>query len=392
MSTLAGQSLIRLRAAFAWTILLASFGSAVASYRSVVAIGGGAFQSGDWLINYADGFVRRGLFGELLLTIAPKGPGGIWFLFAIQVTLYAMVLAYCLHFLHRNAYDWGGIALACSPAAIAFVGWDTGGFARKEVLVLVALVVLAVSRHGAFIDELILGVTALLLFVLAVFSWEASAFMSPAILFLLLRPTESSRSRWLGRALSACTVAIALAGLALSALHHGTSSSAERICNAVRDHGLDGVQLCAGAIRWIGVDSEQALREVRESFPLFLGFLPLALLALLPIVLSPWFQRHWRWALAAALAIAPLFVVATDFGRWTFMLVMELTICIMASGRDDALSPRWTPLAAVLFVVTWGMPHWLMPAAGAWPWLNQPVWPQLGALTTAAQFLGAIIT
>ena len=36
----------------------------------------GTYRVGDWLINYAGGFVRRGLFGEVLFAVSPPGAVG----------------------------------------------------------------------------------------------------------------------------------------------------------------------------------------------------------------------------------------------------------------------------------------------------------------------------
>ena len=144
-------------------------------------------MSGDWLINYAGGFVRRGLFGELFLTLAPVGPPGLWLLFALQVGCYVLVLAYCTQVLTRTRFSWSAIAMVCGPAVLPFIGWDTQGGFRKEILVFVILALLAWSRRNgasrAVAALLIAG--SLPLWALSVFSWESTAQLLPAVVYLL---------------------------------------------------------------------------------------------------------------------------------------------------------------------------------------------------------------
>ena len=105
------------------------------------------------------------------------------------------------------------------------------------------------------------------------------------------------------------------------------------------------------------------------SFPLYVGFLPLIALALAPILASQWFTTHWRWALATALGIFPLFVLVTDYGRWTHILVLALTFCITAVDPEGARSRWWNPLSTIIYVTLWAMPHHLSPDS-SWDWLG----------------------
>lgn len=105
------------RALFAYSVLGLAFTRAIANYVSVdIATGGFTYRVGDWVINYAGGFVRRGLFGELLFAVSPLGQSTLWALTGFQLACYAVVLGYVASFLHRSGYTWSAIALACGPA------------------------------------------------------------------------------------------------------------------------------------------------------------------------------------------------------------------------------------------------------------------------------------
>ncbi|CAN5225339.1 hypothetical protein BH09ACT5_BH09ACT5_17070 [soil metagenome] len=362
----------RYRALLAYGVLALS-GTLMLFYRVKDTLAGGDdYQSADWLINYGGGFVRRGLFGELFLAVTP--PGSLWLLFLVQALPYAVVFVFAVWMLRRDDFAWSTIALVCGPAALGFFGWDPGAGFRKEVLsyVVLALLVWAMAPGARRARVALLSAVALVVFALAVFSWETSALFLPAIVFVLLRPRDGiPASALLRRILAGAFVLLGAAGLALGALFHGTEQTAAAVCQAVRDHGYTAARLCTGAIDAIGWTSQYTLASVAESFPLYLGYLPLLVLALIPAVASAWIRQNRIWAVVIAGAFLPLFVIVTDYGRWIDMVVMALLFCIAASGRALSFSRLWTPLAVVLYVALWGLPHWL-PADydGPWPWFG----------------------
>ena len=72
------------RAAVASAVLGLALWLTISAYAAVIAGGGGPYQTADWLISYAGGFTRRGLFGSIYLAIFPDGPAGLWVLFAVK--------------------------------------------------------------------------------------------------------------------------------------------------------------------------------------------------------------------------------------------------------------------------------------------------------------------
>lgn len=362
----------RYRAVFAYGILAVIAGYLLAARAVDTRAGGSTFQTADWLINYADGFVRRGLFGEIFLAVAPDGGAGLWTLFVIQALLYAVVFAFAVWVLRRGDFSWSIIALVCGPAALGFFGWDPQAGFRKEVLAYVSLSLLVWALAAAHrrATALILAALSFVVFVLAVFSWETSALFLPVYAYLLIRGNDDAQlSTLVRRVLAGAFVLVGALGLGLGTLFHGSVETARAICDVVRDHGFTRADLCSGAIDAIGWTSEFTLNEVAVRYPLYLGYLPLAVLAVIPVLTTPWFRRNWIWALVVAAAFVPLFVIVTDYGRWINMIVMALLFCIAAGPAQQAVSRAWNWLAAILFVVLWGLPHWL-PAGydEPWPW------------------------
>lgn len=366
------------RALFAYLVLGAAVGKALSKYSEEIPFGGSPWSAGEWLVSYADGFVRRGLFGELFLRVAPGGQAGLWLLYGIQMSLLLVVVAYGVSALHRSAYSWATIALVCGPVGIPFVGWGDSSF-HKEFLPFVVLALLAWARRpgrrrGTVV---VLVVAALALFVLAVFSWEASALLLPGMLYLLVaRGAPHASLDVFRRSVAAVFVVVGGTGAVISTLIHGDAQTAHAVCEAARARGFVGPELCGavgvsgGGIEAIGWTSFKTSMDLSTAFPAYFGFLPLIALGFLPVVLSRWFRRNWIWGALAFLAVAPLYVVVTDYGRWTTMIVVGLMFCITADDPEGAYSPLWNWMSGIAYVSLWGMPHWVSPTTDVWPFLG----------------------
>ncbi len=372
------QVTLLLRAAFAYLVLFVALTKAFSKYAEEIPFGGSPWSAGEWLVNYGGGFVRRGLFGELWLHLVPGGMTGVWALYVMQMSLLMLLVAYGVHALHRARYSWGSIALVCGPASIPFMGWGDSSF-HKEILpfVVMALLAWARGRSRRPFSIVVLVVVAFAVFVLAVLSWEASALMLPAVLYLLVAPgAPQPRLTVLRRSFAALFVVIGGVVAVVSTLVHGNAETAAAVCRSVREHGYAGVEICGavgvsgGGIEAIGWSSYKTTMDLAIAFPTYAGFGVLIALALVPAVLSRWFRTNWGWALLIVIGLAPLYVVVTDYGRWTFMIVISLMICITADDATAADSPQWNWIAGIAYVSLWGMPHWVTPGIGDWPFLG----------------------
>ena len=348
----------------AYVVLGLAFWRAITDYFARdIGIGGATYRVGDWLINYAGGFVRRGLFGELLFAASPPGPPTLLALAGFQLSCYAVVAVYVIGFLHRTGFAWPAIALACSPAALPFIGWDVEGGWRKEIIGFAAIAILGWARRSSS-ERLrqILTAGGVVVFGLAMFSWEASIFAVPVMLLLLGRPEGRPDPRsWASWSI----LGLGLAGGVASLVFRGDAAVAKAICRTVVAQGLNP-DLCGGAIDRIGHPLADALEAVAVRFPLYWWFLILLPLALLPVLTSPWLRRHWPWFLATAATVVPLYVIAEDYGRWAHLLLMAPALAIMAGDLREVTSRFWNGWTAIAYITLWGLPHWLFPH-DSWP-------------------------
>ena len=91
--------------------------AACSQFIAALSWGHESWQLGDWLINYAGGFVRRGLTGTLVQLVS--GATGLQ---ANYVVILASLACYCLlalWFLHRCAgYFPAALVLSCADRTI----------------------------------------------------------------------------------------------------------------------------------------------------------------------------------------------------------------------------------------------------------------------------------
>jgi hypothetical protein len=350
------------RQVLALAFVLGSFCYAAVIYFGEVDAGGGPWKTGDWLINYGGGFVRRGLFGSLLLGLHLPATWTLWLLYLIQTACYAILVAYLVWFLHRERYSWWAIALTCSPAAIPFIAYDPAGGYRKEILAFVPLVLLAWVVRAAKPRKwqvYTVGGLALLTYGLAVFSWEASAFVLPMVLYLVWRLRQKLAPRsLLPIFLLAGASALAVGGLAASVVAHGDADTVLAIKSALGARGLPSWQGGSSAIDALSSSGDESLSAVARRFPLYLVYVPMMLMALLPIVFSDWWRGNRLWGLAFIAGVIPLFVVVVDYGRWISMLALGCAVCI--STRDSGpVATRWRALTTLPMILLWCMPFWM---------------------------------
>ena len=323
--------------------------------------GGNPWGTGDWLINYQGGLVRRGVPGDLLWHLTSSATGLLWSVWALQTALLVGLGARIWQLRHRLASsqsaNW---MLLLSPAFLAgFTAMDLSGGFRKELLGFAAYLVLDHALSTARLHRA-MAMLALAAYAIAALAHEVNAlclvfFLHPIWLAARQRPDERQTLKMLGAGFTL----IAVAGLLLSILKPGSATTVSLICQSLQQHGLNEA-MCSGAVKWLQFDVVYGLRQVRRIL-LFsvLGYPWLIVLGLLPVFLyQGWAQRRTLLGLGA-LSLLPLFIVATDWGRWVHVLVAYMTLSLLSVARTVPLRARPVPLVlALVFILAWRLPHY----------------------------------
>ena len=324
---------------------------------------GGQFDVGEWLINYSGGYVRRGLFGELLLNVFKfNEPYAGFILLVFQSILYFCLIFFLVRFLEIKSYSWSSIAICCNPAVGLFI-YNNWGLTRKEMLGITSLICLALARSSA--SRLVKPFTwiAILFYGFSCLSSEINCLLLPGFVFILQKKKLQSNSDNYARLEMTVVSSLSAISFYLSVRSHGNYKIVRQICSDIMAHGFNGRIFCAhnSAIDWLGKSTQSGLLDVTQHFPLYFSYIPLITLAGLPIFLTPWFRRYWSWCLVSSLFILPLFVLATDYGRWTFMLLTEIVVMISVTTNCSIENRVWNKFTTPLFIFAWGIPYYVDP-------------------------------
>ena len=352
--------------------------------------------SGEWLINYSGGFVRRGLLGHgLLLAHRVTGLSLAGLAGGLQVLLYAAFYASLLPLLRGVRWSLPLLALLLSPATLAFTVLDPPTSVRKEVLLFLALSLFARAVLSPRARLWQLALAASIVAPLLILTHEVLVVFVPYLLLPLLLDASGVRE---AARLVALPVALTVLALAAVVAHPGGSGAAAAVCASVGGH-LDGppADICHGAIAYLALTPAEARAETlrairfyhygsRYPLPMLLTLLPIGLL----------FRRRLRgnrrdhttrllllMTVMSLLASLPLFVIARDWGRWmeihaTCLLLLFLLLerprfaamsDVVAEAETVGLTlpagagPRILRLLGLALYAT----CWTLPAVGIFP-------------------------
>jgi hypothetical protein len=334
------------------------------------------FAITELVINYSNGFIRRGLAGSIYMIFFPDGKAGLVVLLIVGLVFLALPLFYAVAWLHKFGYSWAAVLLVCNPAAFLFAFWDTGGFLRKEAIGLMALTILAISMAQSLSQakRLIFIFSSLLLYTLAVFSSEINCFLLPCFIYILYGLSHKGLSAFWYKFSLALFSLTCMLGLLTGIFFTGSKSFRAPICSSVVSKGLSE-SFCGGAIDFIGFPIKGYFDLVISYLPsnalfLFL-FLPISLI---PIVFTSWFKMNKTFFLLFGIIVAPLFLVAIDYGRTIAMFVTGVTICLISNSEPVKSSINLTGVKVIPFVTLWGVPVYIGPEQKSVPWLGPVEW------------------
>ena len=323
-------------------------------------IPGTDWNSSEWMIDYAGGFVRRGLGGELLSGLMHLT--GLSF-FAVWVTATtAVYLALCVELVRRSLRLRCGslwrLLLCFNPGLLMFgvEAAPLGSFLRKDFVFVAATVLNVLLIEGMFkmgarskslflpISAAVIGLVALFLALmhegLFLFTWL------PLNLFLLTGAMRRLGITPLKAALMVgCIFLPSLTGAGLSIRCHGDPKTAEAICRSWHDHGAatrcDGGPDFPAAVDGLGWSLQRSVTLTRSAWrraPLFLlpaGF-AIAIFFVTTVAAKIPLQPVWALTLATLTLSAPLYWLGWDWGRFFTIVLTEVTFVALSPPCREA--------------------------------------------------------
>lgn len=355
------------------------------------------WRTGDYLVNYEGGFVRRGLLGQSALLASDwLGIDPVVFVIAIQTLAFTLFVSSSILLYRSFAGTFWGVLALFSPAFLLFHFWDPEGAFRKEILLLGAFGMLLAWSRATISRKKARGVFLAawpVAFLVLGLAHEALVFFSP--LALLALSAVFLEKNWNPIAFYWTAGATALASfivVAVSVRFPGTPESVIDICDSVVTRGVSS-DVCGGAISFMGWTSSEATQLVLERPNLV--YLPVALLAVAPFTLIRFGLGRFTLLSAAVSASIPLFVIGSDWGRWIHVVISMITLISFRFGssiaslhgkplRDHKAKHQFVfAVVAFVYVSVWRLPHY-----AGFPWEGELFNALLLILYDLAQGLG----
>lgn len=336
------------------------------------------FNIGDWLINYQGGFVRRGFSGEILYFLArmtTSSPAVL--LVALQTVIFSLYFFFSYKILQTKSDLVKYVILIFSPFLFTFaINSQAGGY-RKEILyfAILAFIAYAQQTYDSQKFQRVFFWT-LFLYPMVILTDELGLAILPlltAIFWRKIRPI-SPRTR----------ISLALLLLENAAVfflvifnHQVSATQVNTIINSLIQAGYDPKG--SGAIDALQSSTWSNMRDTFGSIihaKYYLNY-PLALLlcSIAYIPLKKEIERVFRnksLAIGYAgsmLILVPVFIIANDWGRWSYILLVELFIMILIVDEEKTNIPKiakkeYAPVSIAtrsvfltFYALFWYLPH-----------------------------------
>lgn len=331
------------------------------------------------LINYAAGFIRRGLVGRVAYYFS-QFVSPVFFLTLTVILGYLIQLV--LFFVQtRSVPDREWLLFALSPTGFLFTAYNFDAYGRKDVY-LVVLFLLAYELIRRRVKLRIAFPLILVLYEIGALVHEYALFYFPFVLALLL-VTESGRPRRSRLLIAAVGIVFLIGNLiwlfGLSNQYFDLDRIASSWEGLIPNYELTAQ---SGAMGWLGVPLKDGLQPVFDklTFPqTFFSYLTAAALSLVPMALL---ERRFgiaravrarlqgeppfAWLAGAfALSTAAISVFSSDWGRLIYLYGMNLfpigAVTIerfgltdrAAAEPDEGYSRLSFALLLILFTSTW---------------------------------------
>jgi hypothetical protein len=314
---------------------------------------GASWSVSDLHINYAAGFIRRGLLGEIGYWMREHwgvSTGAVFpALFIVLTAIQAALLAALTWPLRARPALFIMVMLA--PALILFPAYDYGGYLRKEAFITIGL-----FAHAILVRRVLSGTLTALsyrrflfaalmpyLAVSTLIHENQAVFLPAHALLIYMASRYPPVIPHLFRVQIPVLLPAAICFLA-AAVFHGDSGSAAAICSSWEGRATTACD-AIGFLAW-GYDQVWYYLVQLATTPAALTiYIVTIILALVPpVVLRVALPREGQAPrplfLAATLPTAALFLLGWDWGRWIHMIGVALTALILAGAVRVPETPR----------------------------------------------------
>ena len=337
------------------------------TYLVQIQDGGSPWKTGDWLINFEGGLIRRGLIGELIMqTSNITGLGVLKIVLALQIGLLFIFLGLFNLLLWTQNLDVMTMASLFSPAFILFYILDPQGSLRKEIIGFILLLLCSnVSPNTKKTKSFLFVLNAI--YFIFIFSWEAGIiFLLPVLYFLYLNLPSVQKRNSVERKLYFTLIMQSVLIIIVSPFFRGTMAQVGEICSSLTIKGINS-KICNGAISNLSLSFQDSYRELSKLYQTqnYGNYFVLMFFTMVPLVYALAQKKKLRVLFVLSPSLL-LFIIAWDYGRWVNIIFTATMIFILYFQKNDPpkLGGVLERMLALVYFVTsffWGMHHYGYP-------------------------------
>ena len=308
------------------------------------------FNIGDWLINYQGGFVRRGFAGEILYLLArltSLSPAVL--LVSFQIAIFSVYFFFSYKILQKKSDLVKYMTLIFSPFLFTFaINSQAGGY-RKEIIYFAVLAV-TVYAHQFYDPQKFKRLVFWILFLypMVILTDELGLVILPLLAAIFWDKIHPADSRT--RIVLALLLLENASAFCLVILNHQVSANqVNKIIDSLIQTGYDP----KGSGGAIGALHSSTLANMIDTFGSIINakyylYYPFALLlcSIAYIPLRKNIERAFRnqslviGYAGSMVILIPVFIIANDWGRWSYILLVELFMMILIVDDEKTNIPE----------------------------------------------------
>jgi hypothetical protein len=331
------------------------------------------YIAGDWLVNYQGGFVRRGFLGELFYQISKIFDVSILnILFAFNSIIIVILFFFTYSIIKNSLKNYIFIIYCFLPSTFLFTFFDPLAVARKDYLILLPYLIYAYMAEKK-ISNIFINYTLCVFFFILALTHELVIFFIPYLFFIKILVNNNSL---LSIKYFKFEIAYLLfCSLGLIVIYAFSNPFNSQICDSLLSLGLSK-EICQGVIRdfaseTYGIMPFQYMISYFKQFK-YHNYLFYFILNFLPILFILYKNKkkqkcktYLNFTFLIFIISIPIFINATDWGRYLNMHFMLHSICfhfliqkINNSENNINNLKKIIFIPVILFYLSsWHMPH-----------------------------------
>lgn len=329
---------------------------------------------GELWVSYSEGFVRRGLSGEVLNAVSRyfvQDPYELVVIFGAFFLLLNTITAYAIYRHYESSYI-ARVYLLLNSSFLLFIINNPNSYIRKDHLIIFGILVHSLCVTRLRENKLTRKNYDYIIYLMIPYTFVCGLLHEMQIFFIplhiglyLLSTCNIPINKKKKLSVIILWISISLANFIASAIFHGTSKDASIQVSQISKNQV----VETGAIEAIGWSRDQAFALTKQMFSdpgTLLTFTVLLILGPCTILFSRWFSSNRKdFALGIYLVtpILSLFFLGWDWGRWIYILTFSIVSILPVISRDQTGNVKQHRTAlfliplVVIFSLLWQTPE-----------------------------------